>query len=277
MFYREGGDVAAPVVLLLHGFPTSSHMYRDLIPQLAADYRVLAPDLPGFGSTLAPRRGVYAYTFDNLYKSVQAFIDALEIQRFAVMVFDYGAPVGFRLAAANPERVSAIITQNGNAYEEGLREDTWLPIRTYWLQPTAANRDALRPFLTKEITHFQYTHGVPKEKLDRVSPDAMAHDQAILDRDPELQLDLFGDYQSNVSLYPSWQNYLRANKPPLLAVWGNGDPFFQPAGAWAFRKDVPAAEIHLFDTGHFALETDGAAIAPLIREFLTRKLAPVKP
>ena len=272
MFYREAGGASAPVVLLLHGFPTSSHMYRDLIPQLAVDYRVLAPDLPGFGSTKAPPRGVYAYTFDNLYKSVQSFVDVLRIERFAVMVFDYGAPVGFRLAAANPDRIWAVITQNGNAYEEGLQEDTWAPIRAYWQKPSTANREALRPFLTSEITHFQYTHGVPAEKLDLVSPDAIAHDQAILDRDPELQLDLFGDYDSNVALYPTWQEYLRMQKPPVLAVWGNGDPFFRPAGAWAFRKDVPDAEIHLFDTGHFALETDGPAIAVLIRDFLARKL-----
>jgi pimeloyl-ACP methyl ester carboxylesterase len=196
----------------------------------------------------------------------------LQLERFAVMVFDYGAPAGFRLAAANPSRISAIISQNGNAYEEGLQEDTWAPMRAYWETPTAANRDALRPFLTAEITRFQYTHGVPADKLDLVSPDAIAHDQAILDRDPELQLDLFGDYKSNVALYPMWQEYLRTAQPPVLAVWGNGDPFFRPAGAQAFRKDVPDAEVHLFDTGHFALETDGQEIATLIRDFLARKL-----
>jgi pimeloyl-ACP methyl ester carboxylesterase len=272
MFYREAGEQFAPTVLLLHGFPTSSHMYRDLIPQLASDYRVLAPDLPGFGSTKAPARGVYAYTFDNLYTSVQAFVDVLQLERFALMVFDYGAPVGFRLATANPNRIAAIITQNGNAYEEGLEQETWTPMRSYWEKPTAANRDALRPFLTSEITHFQYTHGVPEGKLNLVSPDAIAHDQDILDRDPELQLDLFGDYDSNLSLYPKWQEYLRTKRPPVLAVWGDGDPFFCPAGAHAFRKDVPDAEVHLFDTGHFALETDGEAIAKLILDFLTRKL-----
>jgi pimeloyl-ACP methyl ester carboxylesterase len=272
MFYRVAGDTAAPVVLLLHGFPTSSHMYRDLIPQLARDYRVVAPDLPGFGSTKAPERGAYAYTFENLYQAVQAFVDALKLERFAVMVFDYGAPVGFRLAAANPELISAVITQNGNAYEEGLQEDTLEPMRAYWENPSKANRDALRPFLTAEITRFQYTHGVPDDKLDLISPDALAHDQANLDRDPELQLDLFGDYKSNIALYPEWQQYLRAHRPPVLAVWGKGDPFFGPAGAQAFRKDVPDAEIHLFDTGHFALETDGPEIAALIRSFLSRKI-----
>ena len=272
MFYREAGNTSAPVVLLLHGFPTSSHMYRDLIPQIANDYRVLAPDLPGFGWTKAPARDNYAYTFDNLYEAVQSFVDVLRIERFAIMMFDYGAPVGFRLAAANPGRISAIITQNGNAYAEGLQEDTWEPIRAYWGEPNTENRNALRSLLTNEITRFQYIHGVPAEKLDLVSPDAIAHDQAILDRDPELQLDLLGDYQSNVALYPTWQAYLRMQKPPLLAVWGNGDPFFSPAGARAFRKDVPDAEIHLIDAGHFALETDGPAIAALIRDFLARKL-----
>lgn len=271
MFYREAGDATAPVVLLLHGFPTSSHMYRNLIPLLADRYRVIAPDLPGFGSTTAPRRDAYAYTFDNLYEALQSFVDALHLDRFAMMVFDYGAPVGFRLAAANPGRISAIVSQNGNAYEEGLQQETFKPLRTYWEHPTAANRDALRAFLTIETTRFQYTHGVPKDKLELVSPDAIAHDQAILDRDPELQLDLFGDYKSNVALYPRWQEYLRTMRPPLLAVWGNGDPFFGPAGAQAFRKDVPDAEIHLFDTGHFALETDGPEIAALIRDFLARK------
>jgi pimeloyl-ACP methyl ester carboxylesterase len=270
MFYREAGARTAPTVLLLHGFPTSSHMYRNLIPQLADRYRVLAPDFPGFGSTTAPVRGTYAYTFANLYRALLAFVDALELERFAMMMFDYGAPVGFRLAAAYPRRIAAIITQNGNAYEEGLREDTIGPMRAYWGRPTAANREALRPFLTIEATRMQYTHGVPADKLELVSPDAVAHDQAILDRDPELQLDLFGDYKSNLALYPRWQEYLRTVRPPVLAVWGSGDPFFGPAGAHAFRKDAPDAEIHLFDTGHFALETDGPEIATLIRTFLAR-------
>jgi pimeloyl-ACP methyl ester carboxylesterase len=270
MFYREAGSPVAPVVLLLHGFPTSSHMYRNLIPQLARDYRVLAPDLPGFGSTTAPPRNAYAYTFENLFRAVQSFVDVLQLERFAMMVFDYGAPVGFRLAAANPRRISAVITQNGNAYEEGLRPETLAPMRAYWDDPNRANREALRRFLTAEITGFQYAHGVPREKLDLISPDALAHDQAILDRDPELQLDLFGDYKSNLELYPDWQEYLRTEQPPVLAVWGNGDPFFSPAGAIAFRKDVPDAEIHLFETGHFALETDGPQIGILILDFLAR-------
>jgi pimeloyl-ACP methyl ester carboxylesterase len=271
MFYREAGAKTAPALLLLHGFPTSSHMYRNLIPQLADRYRVLAPDFPGFGWTTAPARGAYAYTFANLYNALLAFVDALELERFAMMVFDYGAPVGFRLAAAYPHRIAAIITQNGNAYEEGLREDTIAPMRAYWDHPTAAYREALRPFLTIQTTRLQYTRGVPPDKLALVSPDAIAHDQAILDRDPEVQLDLFGDYKSNLALYPRWQEYLRTARPSVLAVWGNGDPFFSPAGAHAFRADVPDAEIHLFDTGHFALETDGPAIAALIRNFLDRK------
>jgi len=270
MFYREAGNRSALPILLLHGFPTSSHMYRNLIPQLADQYRVLAPDFPGFGSTTAPARGAYAYTFGNLYKAVLSFVDALELERFAMMVFDYGAPVGLRLAAAYPRRISAIITQNGNAYEEGLREETFKPMRAYWERPTSANRDALRPFLTIQATRRQYTHGVPKDKLELVSPDAIAHDQAILDRDPDVQLDLFGDYKSNIALYPRWQEYLRSVRPPVLAVWGKGDPFFSPAGAQAFRQDVPDAEIHLFDTGHFALETDGPEIAALVRHFLHR-------
>lgn len=272
MFYREAGNRAAPVVLLLHGFPTSSHMYRNLIPQLADKYWVLAPDFPGFGLTKAPPRGAYAYTFGNIYRAVKSFVHALGLMQFAMMVFDYGAPIGFRLAAAYPSRISAIITQNGNVYEEGLREETLKPMRAYWDHPTTANRDALRQFLTLTATRSQYMQGVPKEKLELVSPDAIVHDQAILDRDPELQLDLFGDYKSNVALYPRWQEYLHSTKPPVLAVWGNGDPFFAPSGAHAFRKDVPDAEIHLFDTGHFALETDGPQIAALIKEFLSRKI-----
>jgi pimeloyl-ACP methyl ester carboxylesterase len=271
MFYREAGDANALPVLLLHGFPTSSHMYRNLIPQLASKFRLLAPDLPGFGSTTAPPRGTYAYTFGNLYRAVLAFVDALGLARFAMMVFDYGAPVGFRLAAGYPARISALITQNGNTYEEGLREDTLAPMRAYWDRPTSANRDALRSFLNPDSTRFQYTHGVPPHKLELVSPDAIAHDQAIMDRDPEVQLDFFADYASNIALYPRWQEYLRTSRPPVLAVWGKGDPFFGPAGALAFRKDVPDTEVHLFDTGHFALETDGPEIGALIADFLDRK------
>lgn len=272
MFYREAGDENAPVVLLLHGFPTSSHMYRNLIPQLADDYHVIAPDLPGFGSTKAPKRGAYNYTFDNLYKAVQAFIEKLNLTRFAVMVFDYGAPVGFRLAAANPEKITALISQNGNAYKEGLL-NAWDPIRAYWEDPSEENRKNLRGLLSADTTKFQYTHGVPENRLSYVSPDATAHDQVILDREPELQLDLFGDYKTNVALYPQWQQYLRTYKPPFLATWGNADPFFGPAGAQAFKRDLPDAEVHLLDTGHFALETHGLEIGALIKNFLSRNVA----
>ena len=270
MFYRECGDTAAPTLLLLHGFPTSSHMFRDLIPRLSDRYWVIAPDLPGFGYTKAPVRGQYAYTFANLYSAVRTFVDAVGLRRFAMLVFDYGAPVGFRLASAYPGRIAALISQNGNAYEEGLREGTLAPMRAYWNHPTASNRNALRSFLSLDGTRFQYMQGVPEDIIELVSPDAIAHAQAIVDRDPEIQLDLFGDYKTNVVLYPRWQDYLREAKPPLLAVWGNGDPFFGPSGAHAFRKDIPNAEIHLFDTGHFALETHGSQIAVLIRGFLDR-------
>ena len=268
MFYREAGPPAAPTVLLLHGFPTSSHMYRAVMPMLADDYRLIAPDLPGFGATKAPARGAYAYTFDNLYLAVQAFVDALELDRFAMMVCDYGAPIGFRLAAAHPDRITAVISQNGNAYEEGLQD--LRSMRAYWESPTAANRDALRQFLTFDTTRFQYTHGAPADRVELIDPEAIAHAQANIDRDPELQLDLFGDYKSNVALYPEWQKYLRQNKPPLLAAWGKHDLFFRPEGAQAFRRDVPDAEVHLLEAGHFALETHGAEIATLIRSFLTR-------
>ena len=267
VFYRQAGKQDAPVILLLHGFPTSSHMFRNLIPQLSEKFRVIAPDLPGFGSTEAPGRGEYDYTFDNLFKTIEGFTEALKLGRYAIYVFDYGAPVGFRLAAAHPEQVTAIITQNGNAFEEGLL-DAWSPIRAYWEEPSQENRDNLRALLSLETTRFQYTHGVPEDLQSRVSPDAIAHDQAILDREAELQLDLFGDYKSNVALYPKWQEYFREYQPPLLATWGKNDPFFGVAGAEAFKRVLPEAEIHLFDTGHFALETHGHEIADRIRSFL---------
>lgn len=271
VFYREAGPSDALAVLLLHGFPTSSHMFRNFIPQLSADLHVIAPDLPGFGSTSAPPRGDFAYTFDNLHRVIEGFAKAMRLERYAIYVFDYGAPVGFRLAASNPEKITAIITQNGNAYEEGLKE-TWEPARAYWEAPTQENRDALRGFLQVESTWLQYTHGVPSDKLNLISPDAIAHDQAILDRDPGLQLDLIGDYKTNVALYPRWQAYLREHRLPVLAVWGDGDPFFDSAGAEAFRRDVPDAEIHFFRTGHFALETDGEEIGAIVRDFLVRKV-----
>lgn len=271
VFYREAGAKDAPVVLLLHGFPTSSHMYRNLIPQLSGDFRVIAPDYPGFGSTKAPARGDYEYTFDNLAKTIEGFTEALDLDEYAIFVFDYGAPVGFRLATANPEKITAIVSQNGNAYDEGIT-DAWNPIRALWASGEQKDRDALRGLLTIETTTFQYTHGVPEDRLNLVSPDAIAHTQAILDREPELQLDLLGDYKTNIALYPTWQKYLRKNQPPVLAVWGDSDPFFDKAAAAAFKSDVPKAEVHLLSSGHFAIETHSEEIGTLTREFLLKNI-----
>ena len=267
VFYRSAGDPGAPVVLLLHGFPSASHMFRDLIPELAGEYRVIAPDLPGFGMTEQPARGTFAYTFDNIAKVIGRFTEVLGLQRFAIYVFDYGAPVGFRLALAHPERISAIVSQNGNAYEEGL-SDAWAPIRAYWNEPTQANRDALRGFLSPQITLFQYTHGVSDPAL--VAPDGRNLDDFYLARpgNDEIQLDLLGDYRSNVALYGNIQAYLRDRQPPVLAIWGRNDPFFLPAGADAFKRDVPEAEVRFLDTGHFALETHTGEIARAMRGFL---------
>ena len=267
VFYRSAGDPGAPVVLLLHGFPSASHMFRDLIAELAGDFHVVAPDLPGFGMTEQPARGTFAYTFDNIAKVIGRFTEVLGLQRFAIYVFDYGAPVGFRLALAHPERISAIVSQNGNAYEEGL-SDAWAPIRAYWNEPTQANRDALRGFLSPQTTLFQYTHGVSDPTL--VSPDGRNLDDFYLARpgNDEIQLDLLGDYRTNVALYGDVQAYLRDRRPPVLAVWGRNDPFFIPPGAEAFKRDVPEAEVRSLDTGHFALETHAVEIAEAIRGFL---------
>jgi pimeloyl-ACP methyl ester carboxylesterase len=271
VFYREAGDANAPTVLLLHGFPSSSHMFRELIPALAERYHVVAPDLPGFGYSDAPDRAKFEYTFDHLAEVIERFAEALGLRRYAIYVFDYGAPVGFRLALRHPERIAAIITQNGNAYLEGLSEG-WNPIQAYWQDPSLQNRTALRAFLAPETTRWQYTHGVPNP--ERLSPDAWTLDAALLARpgNDEIQLDLFGDYQSNVALYPKFQEYFRTRKPPLLAVWGKNDPFFLPPGAHAFKRDIPDAEIHLLDAGHFALESQGPEIAAIIRDFLARTL-----
>jgi pimeloyl-ACP methyl ester carboxylesterase len=269
LFYREAGGRDAPVLLLLHGFPTSSHMFRGLIPALAERYRVIAPDLPGFGFSDAPDRAGFAYTFEHLATVIDRFTERLGLTRFAIFVFDYGAPIGFRLALKHPERISAIITQNGNAYEEGLSEG-WNPIQAYWQAPTEANRAALRAFLQPATTKWQYVHGVSDESL--VAPESYTLDSALLARpgNDEIQLDLFLDYASNVALYPAIQGYLRTHRPPVLAVWGRNDPFFLPPGAEAFRRDVPTAEIRFYDTGHFALETHGAEIAEAITAFLGR-------
>ena len=271
VFYRSAGDASAPIVLLLHGFPTSSFMFRDLIPRLADEYRVIAPDLPGFGFTQVPERRKYAYTFDALAGTIEAFTNALSLSRYAIYVFDYGAPTGFRLATRHPERVTAIISQNGNAYEEGLG-DAWGPIRTYWSAPTEANRDVLRQnILTLETTRWQYTHGVANP--DSVVPESYTLDMALLERpgNKEIQLDLFLDYASNVKLYPKFQEYFRKSKPPLLAIWGKNDPFFVPAGAEAFRKDIPNGQVCFLDTGHFAIETHAEEIAAAMKGFLSQK------
>ena len=267
VFYRQAGAADAPVLLLLHGFPSSSHQFRELIPLLAKKYRVIAPDYPGFGSTKAPGRGDYDYTFDNIAKTIEGFTEALELDRYAMYVFDYGAPVGFRLATSHPESITAIITQNGNAYDEGL-SDAWAPIRAYWNEDSKANRDALRSLLHVDTTTWQYNAGTPEDRLNRISPDSIAHDQAILDRDADIQLDLFKSYVSNVELYPTWQAYLRENQPPILAIWGKNDPFFPPAGAMAFKRDVESAQVELIDAGHFPLETHLAEMAQSITVFL---------
>jgi len=271
IFYREAGQQDNPVVLLLHGFPTSSHQYRGLIDRLSDKYRVIAPDLPGFGFSDAPDAATFSYTFDHLAEIMQGFVDSLGLTRYAIYVFDYGAPVGFRLALAHPERVAAIISQNGNAYEEGL-SDGWNPIRAYWQDPSQQNRDQLRAFLQAGTTQFQYTHG--EADSTHIAPESYTLDQHFLDRpgNQEIQLDLFRDYQNNLALYPQFQQYLRTHRPPVLAVWGRNDPFFLPAGAEAFRRDVPDAEVHLLDAGHFVLEAHLDEAARIIRNFLARTL-----
>jgi pimeloyl-ACP methyl ester carboxylesterase len=272
VFYREAGPTNAPTLLLLHGFPTSSHMFRDLIPLLADRFHIIAPDLPGFGQTDLPSRDTFSYTFAKLAEVIGRFTEVVNLTRFAIYIFDYGAPVGLRIAIKHPERITAIISQNGNAYEEGL-SDGWNPIRTYWREPTKANRDALRSFLSPETTVWQYTHGVSDPSV--VSPDGYSLDSHYLARAEahEAQLDLFLDYASNVALYPEFQTYFRSHQPPLLAAWGRNDPFFLPAGAEAYKRDIPAADVRFFDTGHFALETHSAEIASAIRTFLGRAAA----
>jgi pimeloyl-ACP methyl ester carboxylesterase len=268
VFYRAAGDPGAPVVLLLHGFPTSSFMFRELIPRLADRYRVIAPDLPGFGFTEVPAERKYKYSFDALAATLEAFTGALGLTRYAIYVFDYGAPTGLRLAMAHPERVSAIVSQNGNAYEEGLG-DAWGPIRKYWSAPTAENREVIREnVLTLEGTRWQYTHGVANPAS--VAPESYILDMALMERagNKEIQLDLFLDYASNVKLYPKFQEYFRKSRPPLLAIWGKNDPFFIPAGAEAYRRDLPNARVQFLDTGHFATETHVVEIAAAMREFL---------
>lgn len=271
VFYREAGPRDAPIVLLLHGYAASSFMYRNLIPLLADGYRAIAPDLPGFGFTEAPARGQYDYTFDQLAKTIGQFTRQLGLDRYAMQVFDYGAPVGWRLAAEHPARISAIISQNGNAYEEGLGAG-WAPIQKYWKDPSQANRDALREFATPASIRWQYLEGVPDQTL--VAPDAIALEGHLVSRpgNADVQLDLLLDYASNVQKYPEFQAYFRKHQPPLLAVWGKNDPFFLPAGAEAWKRDIPGADVRFYDTGHLALETHGAEIGAVIRRFLDKNV-----
>jgi len=271
VFYREAGNPAAPTVLLLHGFAASSYMYRELIPALADRYHVVAPDLPAFGYTESPARGQYAYTFENLADTIDRFTRQLGLDRYAIVVHDYGAPVGWRLAHAHPSRITAIVSQNGNAYEEGLGAG-WAPIQRYWKAPSAENRAALSDFPTPASIKWQYLEGV--RDPDTVAPDGYTLEGMQVSRpgNAEIQLDLLLDYASNVELYPQFQQYFRAHTPPLLAVWGRHDPFFLPAGAEAWKRDIPDAEVHLYDTGHFALETHASQIIPVIRGFLDRSV-----
>lgn len=269
VFYREAGPADGPVLLLLHGFPSAGHMFRDLIPLLSDRFRLIAPDLPGFGRSDMPGRDAFDYTFENIAGVIDRFTEVIGLRRFAVYVFDYGAPTGFRLATRHPDRIAALISQNGNAYEEGL-SDGWAPIRAYWEDRSPANREALRAFLAPETTIWQYTHGVTDVTV--VSPDGYSLDNFYLARPgaDEVQLDLLGDYKSNVELYPGFQEYFREYAPATLAVWGRNDPFFLPAGAEAFKRDIPNAEVLFFDTGHFALETHAAQIGAAIRGFLDK-------
>lgn len=264
IFYREAGSPGAPNLLLLHGFPTAGHMFRDLIPLLADRFHIIAPDLPGFGQSDMVGRGL---TFDRIAGTIDRFTELVGLDRYAVYVFDYGAPTGFRLAMKHPERITAIISQNGNAYEEGL-SDGWTPIRAYWENASPANREALRAFLNPEATVWQYTHGVTDPT--RVSPDGYSLDNFYMARPgaDEVQLDLFGDYKSNVALYPAFQKYFRTHQPHFLAIWGRNDPFFLPPGAEAFKRDIPKAVVRFVDSGHFALETHAAEIAGAIGDFL---------
>jgi pimeloyl-ACP methyl ester carboxylesterase len=271
IFYRSAGNRDAPTILLLHGFPSASHMFRDLIPELAESYHVVAPDLPGFGMTEQPARDAFKYTFETIANVIDRFTEVLGLAEFALYVFDYGAPIGFRLAVMRPERISAIVTQNGNTYLEGV-SDAFAPVQAYWKEPTQANRDALRGFLAPQTTLFQYTHGVADPSL--VSPDGRNLDDFYLARpgNAEIQLDLLLDYQSNVALYDTIQAYLRQHQPPILAVWGKNDPFFIPPGAEAFKRDVPSAEVRFVDSGHFALETHAREIGAAMRAFLVKHI-----
>jgi len=272
VFYREAGRKDAPVVLLLHGFPTSSHMFRNLIPLLADRYHVIAPDYPGFGQSDAPDHTKFTYSFGHYADIVDTLMGELGAKKYAMYVQDYGAPVGYRLAIKHPERVTGLIVQNGNAYEEGLKE-FWDPIKAYWAEDTPEKRNALKVLFTLDTTKFQYTDGV--KDVSRIDPDNWVHDQTLLDRpgNNDIQLDLFHDYGSNVPLYPQFQAFFRERKPPTLIVWGKNDKIFPADGAHPYLRDLPKAEFHLLDTGHFALEDKLDVMGPLIRSFLDRKVA----
>ncbi len=271
IFYREAGPKDAPEVLLLHGFPTSSHMFRNLIPTLAEKYHVVAPDYPGFGNSSAPSVDEFDYTFDNLANVIEKFTEKVGLTEYSIYLMDYGAPVGFRLAVKHPERVRSLIAQNGNAYDEGLDNDFWKPIKAYWADRSKEKGDGLRSLLTVDATKWQYTSGV--RNVETISPDTWGHVQPLLDRpgNQEIQLALFFSYGSNPPLYPQWQAYLRKHQPPTLIVWGKNDPIFPAAGAFPYKRDLKNLEFHLLDTGHFALEEDGAEIAALIRDFLDKQ------
>ncbi len=273
IFYREGGPQDAPAVLLLHGFPTSSHMFRNLIPALADEFRLVAPDYPGFGHSSAPPVGSFDYTFDKLADVVEQFTEAVGLKKYTLYVQDYGAPVGYRPAVRHPERVARLVVQNGNAYEEGLDNNFWKPLKTYWQDRSEKNAEPLRKFLTLEATKWQYTHGV--RNLEAISPDTWTIDQALLDRpgNQEVQLALFYSYGSNPAQYPHWHDYFRKHQPPTLIAWGKNDAIFPPAGAEPYKKDLQTVESHLLDTGHFALEEDGDRIAGLMRQFLRKHVA----
>jgi pimeloyl-ACP methyl ester carboxylesterase len=273
IFYREAGPKDAPTLLLLHGFPTSSHMFRNLIPALADEFRLVAPDYPGFGNSSAPPVDQFDYTFDKLADVVEKFTEQVGLTKYTLYVQDYGAPVGYRLAVRHPERVTGLVVQNGNAYDEGLDNDFWKPLKTYWKDRTEKNAEPLRKFLTLEATRWQYTHGV--RNVEAISPDTWTIDQALLDRpgNQEVQLALFYSYGSNPQQYPLWHDYFRKNQPPTLIVWGKNDTIFPPAGAEPYKKDLKTIEFHLLDTGHFALEEDGDQIADLMRQFLRKHAA----
>jgi pimeloyl-ACP methyl ester carboxylesterase len=272
IFYREGGPAKAPAVVLLHGFPTSSHMFRNLIPALTDRYHVIAPDYPGYGQSDMPDRAKFAYTFDRFAELVDGLLDKLGVKAYAIYVMDYGAPVGWRLALKHPERITGLIVQNGNAYDEGLKE-FWDPIKAYWGDGSDAHRQALLTLVTPEITKFQYTDGVAD--VSRVSPDNWVHDQALLDRpgNAEIQMDLFYDYRTNLPLYPPIQAYFRQHQPPTLIVWGKNDKIFPADGAHPYKRDLPKVEFHLIDTGHFVLEDKADEVFPLIGDFLDREIA----